>query len=208
MPLIKHPESVTPELLRILQTIMSSSAFDQFSLAGGTSLSLRFGHRTSVDIDLFTGEAFDSLLLQDQISSIFPKNQVLNRTEGSLCVNVHDIKIDFLHHAYPLLADIENEGGIRILSLADVSAMKINAVTNRGSKKDFIDLYALDLHGIALRQCIVNFCDKYNGNKFLAIRSLLWLQDADQDPDPVFLKPWSWESIRDKMQELANYTIL
>jgi hypothetical protein len=204
MSTIKYPESVKSELLQLLQTMMTDSSYDQFSLAGGTSLSLRFGHRTSVDIDFFTGEPFDSILLQDQIASDFSGSQILNRTKGSLCVNVCGIKIDLLYHPYPLLGDIEIDGCIRIMSLADVSAMKINAVTNRGSKKDFIDLYTLHMNGIQLQQCIENFCTKYNGNKLLAIRSLLWMQDADQEPDPVFLHELTWASVRKTMLRLAD----
>jgi len=43
-----------------------------------------------------------------------------------------------------------------------------------------------------------------NGNKFLAIRSLLWLQDADQEPDPVFLLPWTWAAVRATMIQPAD----
>lgn len=202
--MIKYPDSVQPELLNLLNRLMANPSFNTFSLAGGTSLSLRFGHRTSVDIDLFSCTPFDSMLLQNQISAGFPGFQILNRTDGSLCVNAGGIKIDLLYHPYPLLESIETDGSLRILSLPDVSAMKINAVTNRGSKKDFIDLYALNQNGIILSQSISNFYRKYNGNKFLAIRSLLWLQDADQEPDPVFLNDWTWAFVREKILQLAD----
>lgn len=187
-----------------MNRLMENPSFGKFSLAGGTSLSLRFGYRTSVDIDLFSFEPFDSLFLQNQIATEFPGSQILNRTGGSLCVNVGGIKIDYLYHPYPLLENIETDGSLRIVSLPDVSAMKVNAVTNRGSKKDFIDLYALNQNGIFLSQSISNFCRKYNGNKFLAIRNLLWFQDADQDPDPVFLNGWTWAFVREKMLQLAD----
>ncbi len=204
MPLVNCPHSVEPEVLQLLQSMMAVPAFARFSLAGGTSLALRLGHRTSVDIDLFTLEPFDSMLVQDQIAEDFPGSQVLNRTTGSLCVSVQGIKIDFLHHPFPLLAGVETDGAIRIMSLADVSAMKVNAVTNRGSKKGFIDLFALHANGLSLERSVDNFCTKYNGNKFLAIRSLLWLQDADQEPDPVFLQPWTWAAVRETMIQLAD----
>jgi hypothetical protein len=48
------------------------------------------------------------------------------------------------------------------------------------------------------------FFTKYNGNKFLAVRSLLWLQDADQEPDPVSLQPWTWTAVRETMLSLAD----
>lgn len=204
MEIIKYRDSVEPHLLSVLNSLMTNSVFDAFSLAGGTSLSLRFGHRTSVDIDLFSTKPFDSMFLQTQLSILFSESQIVNRTEGSLCGIVSGIKIDFLYHPYPLLERIENDSSFRIVSLADLSAMKINAVTNRGSKKDFIDLYALNQNGISLSQSITNFCKKYTGNKFLAIRSLLWFADADEEPDPVFLNGWTWAFVRKKMLELAD----
>jgi hypothetical protein len=52
--------------------------------------------------DLLSFESFDNMLLQSQITLLFPGSQVLNRTTGSLCVNVDGIKIDHLFHPYPL----------------------------------------------------------------------------------------------------------
>jgi hypothetical protein len=38
---------------------MAIPELEPFVLVGGTNLSLRLGHRVSVDIDLFTNEPFD-----------------------------------------------------------------------------------------------------------------------------------------------------
>ena len=46
-----HYETVSPLLRKTLNDIMANSIFDPFYLVGGTSLSLRLGHRKSVDID-------------------------------------------------------------------------------------------------------------------------------------------------------------
>ena len=82
--------------------------------------------------------------------------------------------------------------------------MKINAVTNRGSKKDFTDLLELHLQGVPLPEALNNFIKKYNGNRLLAVRSLLWFADAENEPDPVFLNSWSWDFVRSEMQKLAD----
>ena len=161
MTLIKYPKSVQPSLLTILKRMMCIPDFDQFSLAGGTSLALQLGHRTSVDIDLFSVSKFDSNSLQISLKKNFPSIEIVNRTHGSLCVFFEGIKIDMLHHPFPLLEKIQTENEFRVYSLRDVSAMKINAVTNRGAKKDFVDLYVLHQSGISLEQSISNFCIKY-----------------------------------------------
>ncbi len=85
--------------------------------------------------------------------------------------------------------------------------MKINAVTNRGSKKDFTDLLELHLQGIPLSEALDNFIEKYNGNRLLAVRSLLWFEDAENEPDPVFLNNLSWDFVRSEMQKLSDNLI-
>ncbi len=131
--------------------------FNQFSLAGGTSLTLRFGHRTSADIVLFSVTGFDTNFLQISLEENFPSVEIINRTKGSLCAFFQGIKIDMLRHPFPLLESIQSEKYFRLYSLRDVSAMKINAVTNRGAKKDFIDLFVLHETGISLEKAISNF---------------------------------------------------
>lgn len=60
-------ESVSPGLFNLLRKLMREEALDAFALGGGTSLALRFGHRESVDIDLFSNSSFDSRVLAEQL---------------------------------------------------------------------------------------------------------------------------------------------
>lgn len=200
-----HDEAVSPDLLNLLRSLMVLPEVETFALGGGTSLALRFGHRKSIDIDLFTETAFDSSQLQDRIHSRFPDVQVVNRTEGSLCAVVRGVKVDFLLHPYRSLAPRTTLETIRVLSLADLCAMKVNAVTGRGSKKDFTDLLLLHDQGFSLQQALDHFCSKYGeAGRFLAIRSLNWFQDAEEEPDPFFLGGWSWPMVYERMTALAK----
>jgi hypothetical protein len=207
MALISYPDSVDPVLLDLLSYVMQEKDLEPFLLGGGTSLSLRFGHRSSEDLDFFSREKFDTDRLQNCFADSFPDSQILNRTEGSLCLLVQGIKIDFLYHPYPLLRKADIREGSRFLSLPDISAMKINAVTNRGSKKNFFDLYLLHQRGISISTSLDHFSVKYNGNRFLALRSLLWFEDADSEPDPILLNDWSWEYVKKEIAELVDTII-
>ncbi len=53
--------TVNDHLIRYLKTLMSSEVFNSFRLVGGTALSLQLGHRTSVDIDLFSDLEYGSI---------------------------------------------------------------------------------------------------------------------------------------------------
>lgn len=199
------PESVSPELFKLLKIIMTRKEFDNFILGGGTSLALRFGHRKSIDIDLFNIDSFDSIQSIDYLHNLFTDLEVVNRTIGSVCAVVQNCKMDILHHPYPLLYEPVIAEDIRFLSLPDLAAMKINAVTNRGSKKDFVDLLLLHDNGIPLVKALDYFCDKYgNAGRFLAVRSLAWFEDAESEPDPVFLNGWVWKDVRKRIESLVE----
>lgn len=197
-------KAVSPRLFQLLQELMTLDTLDAFSLGGGTSIALRFGHRKSTDIDLFCNVTFDTEDTLNAIGETFEEHSILNRTQGSLCLEINQIKIDILRHTYPMLAPIDTVNNIRLLSLNDIAAMKINAVTNRGSKKDFSDLLLLHQNGISLTKSLDLFCRKYgNAGRFLAIRSLQFFEDAHQEPDPLYLNGWNWNYVEKEFQKLS-----
>lgn len=133
----------------------------------------------------------------------------MNRTSGSLSATIDSIKVDILLHSYPIIGESSILEGVRILSLPDLAAMKVNAVTNRGSKKDFSDLLLLHENGIPLADALDYFCQKYGpAGRFLSIRSLNWFEDAEREPDPVYLNGWTWDVVRQRMTRLAKGLVL
>ena len=98
-----HTECIVPELIDILAKLTQKDILAGFELGGGASLALRFGHRKSIDIDLFSVNRFQSLIIQHELASVFHTLQELNRTEGSLCLSINNIKVDILLHSYPML---------------------------------------------------------------------------------------------------------
>jgi hypothetical protein len=65
-----HTETVEPGTFSLLKELMKLPALQEFSLVGGTALSLRFGHRSSIDLDLFYHERFD----QPEIVKVLEEN--------------------------------------------------------------------------------------------------------------------------------------
>ena len=92
---------------------------------------------------------------------------------------------------------------ITLVSLPDLAAMKLNAIANRGSKKDFYDLAELLKH-YTIRQMIGFFSGKYpSTDPFTVIRSLAWFEDAEREPDPVTRIAITW----DEVKALARSTV-
>ena len=193
-----HLDSVPNAVADLLRTLAPAPSLADFSLGGGTALALRFGHRISVDLDFFTTTGFNAEeLLQDPAFPTAPT--VLNRAEGSLAITCNNVKVEFLRHSYPLLEPIETIDGSHLLSLADVTAMKLNAITNRGSKKDFYDLARI-IEEMSLDEALTYFERKYaNTDRFVAIRSLGWFEDAESEPDPVVPAGPGWPEVKDSI---------
>ena len=95
-------DAVPDSLLNLLMQLAPLPALAGFSLGGGTSLALRFGHRLSVDLDFFTTLEFDASQLADQLGMIGATT--VNLAHNSLSLDARGTKLDLLRHAYPMLA--------------------------------------------------------------------------------------------------------
>ncbi len=196
MALEKIIKTAVPEtVLNLLHTLMRDERLDQFYLVDGTSLALRIGHRMSVDVDLFTNEDFDEdsigELLQQRYSATSIEKEK-NTVRGSIL----NINVDLIAHKYQLLEPIIQIDGIRMAGLKDIAAMKINAISNRGAKKDFWDYAALLSH-FTTQEMLSFFQSKYPAaNAWHAEKSLSFFDDSESDPDPRDLSGRTWHEIK------------
>ena len=151
-----HYETVSRPLLECLQKLMAHKAFDGFVLVGGTALSLQLGHRRSADIDLFTASDYGSMNLEEikcALASIFPytdRLETLTRRNLGYSVYVGNsraerVKLD-LFYTDEFIAPIVQQDGLRLASLQDIAAMKMQTIVNNKRKKDFWDIDELLEH--------------------------------------------------------------
>lgn len=191
-----HFDAVSGDLRKLLGELLSAPELECFALAGGTSLALRRGHRVSVDIDLFIPESFDAERLREILDRQFPLENVAIAT-NSLSGTIEGIKVDLLAHRYPQLEPVETIDRVRMISLPDLAAMKLNAIHNRGAKKDFWDLAEL-LSLFPMEDLLDFHRRKYpNASEWSLVRSLAYFDDADREPDPQDLAGKSWTTIKD-----------
>jgi hypothetical protein len=194
-----HTETVEPGTFSLLKELMELPALHPFSLVGGTALSLRYGHRSSIDLDLFYHERFDQPEIVRLIEETFKQRFVYKQQHthfGIFCF-IDDVKVDIVHFPHLPISASEIEDGIRFYSNADISAMKIQAILGRGKKKDFWDLYELLQH-YSLQQIMDWHKQKYP-NQMLAIsipHAITYFVDADESETPVSFKKQTWESVK------------
>ena len=190
-----HYETIDTPTLELLKQLMQIPALENLRLVGGTGLALQKGHRKSVDIDLFGAIDADEVELMNSLS-VFNDLKTSQQTKNIKVFSINNIKTDIVNYPYPWLFPVIETNGIRLADIRDVAAMKVAAITNRGTKKDFIDLYFL-LKDFTVGDIVNFYLTKYNdGSEFLALRSLVYFADAESDLMPEMLMPAEWESVK------------
>jgi len=181
-------ETVEPTTLALIQLLQRDPLFEDFYLVGGTALSLQLGHRTSVDIDLFSRSPFNHEFFLEQLEKKYSFSlQYMNK--NTLKGIVNGVFIDILTHDYVYISETIEIEGIKMLDKKDIAAMKINAISGNGTRaKDFIDIYFL-LKEFQFGQLIEFYLKKYGfRNEFHAIKSLTFFNDMNTNDWPVLKK--------------------
>lgn len=201
-----YTQTVEPNTLSVLKRLQGLPELAKFYLVGGTALALKYGHRLSIDLDLFS-EVFEKELIIAALQKEFGMSFEYEDTpsDWSIFCFIDDIKIDLVKYPHPLIAPVELIEGIRISSTEDISAMKINAVFGRASKKDFWDIYEL-LHHYSLEQ-IVGFHVKKYPKQMLLIsipQALSYFEEAEKSETPVSLKNQTWIEIKELIRKRVS----
>lgn len=137
-----HSQAVDEKTKRVLDKIVAAGIQKIFYLAGGTALAIHLGHRMSVDLDFFSREDFSIEKLKKELSAL-GEFVVSGQEEGTLNASLDDVKVSFIRYDYDQLYPFLSFENVNLADERDIIAMKIDAASSRGSKKDFIDLYFL-----------------------------------------------------------------
>ena len=189
-------KGISEPLMRLLKQLMQDTMLQDFYLAGGTGLALHLGHRESIDIDLFHNSDFDSRLVCSHLEQKYQAEDLIHELNTAR-VSINGIKVEFLTHTYPLIEDLSLIDGIRVASLKDLAAFKLNAVAGRGSKKDFWDV-AILLDHYSMKQMLDFFSQKYPAaDLWHLIKSLTYFGDTEAEQIEILdLQGKSWELIK------------
>jgi hypothetical protein len=181
---VLHKETVNKNTLELIQRLQADEILTSFILVGGTALSLQIGHRTSIDIDLFTREQFDTQDLLQHLEQKYGFREQY-RHSNTLKGIIDGVFVDMLQHNYRNVADPREILEMRIASKQDIAAMKGNAISGDGTRvKDFIDIYFL-LKEFSFADIINFYTTKYESrNDFHAIKSLTYFDEMVTDPWP------------------------
>jgi predicted nucleotidyltransferase component of viral defense system len=200
-----YSSAVDPATLALLRELMPLDVFKDVRLVGGTALALQIGHRNSVDLDLFGRLDMEPFELGNPFTGTLSALKIRNSPNIKVYL-INNIKVDIVNYGYDWLDKPLLEDGLRLATIKDISAMKLAAITRRGTKKDFIDLsFLLDI--LSLKEMMRNYLKKYqDGSEFMVLKSLGYFVDAELDEMPFMIKVRSWEEVKSKIvAELKNY---
>lgn len=199
-----HIETVERNSMALLKKLMELKGLQDFILVGGTALSLKYGHRKSIDIDLFSQTPFENQELKNLLSNTFD-NFVSTSSNAAPGVFAYfdEIKVDFVkYHHFKNIRPLEIVDGIRFVSSEDIAAMKIFAILQRAKKKDFWDLsLLLDMYGV--QKIADYYFEKFPKNQTLITvpQALLYFEGAEDDDEPMSLKGQTWKSVKDNIRK-------
>jgi len=181
-------------------------------LAGGTALALQIGHRISVDFDFFTRKKFNEKIFIQRLVKLPIKFQTERTDWGTILGFADETKFSLFFYDYPLLAKPHNFLGINICDIKDIAPMKLAAISDRGTKRDFIDLYFI----LAVEKLftLVEALDLYDKkfkvlhqNKLHILKSLVYFEDAELDAFPKMIKKVDWKQIKVFFEKEVNKII-
>ncbi len=209
-----HLNTVSNNLLDTLNKLMRMEEFNPFRLVGGTALSLQLGHRISVDIDLFTDANYGSIdftAIDNLLEKTFPFTEMLYAGNTGLGKSYYignskekSVKLDLFYTDLFIRPIIEKDF-IRMASIEEIAAMKMEVIGNGGRKKDFWDIHEL-LDYLSLDQILALHTERYpySHSKETLINNLIDFQFADDDLDPICLKGKYWELIKVDFSEIID----
>lgn len=206
--------TVSALLRNSLQSLMIVEEFESFRLVGGTSLSLQLGHRISVDIDLFTDAPYGSIdfgALESRLIQMFPYVDYFGNslpaagrsfTIGSDRDN--SVKLD-VFYTDTFIKPVTLVNGVRMASLEEIIAMKIDVIQRGGRKKDFWDLHELlPEYPIEAMLALHKTRYEYNHDRALILANIVNFNRADEDFEPICLKGKYWEFIKEDIEDAVR----
>jgi hypothetical protein len=200
--------AVETRVLELIRSLQKKPYLEGFNLVGGTALALQIGHRKSVDIDLFSDFSFNASDLLEQLHQDF-NFQLFFTASNTLKGSINSVNVDILAHRYKLVAEPVIVNEVRLASIPDIIAMKLNAISTSGQRsKDFIDIYYL-LNRYKVEEMLGFYKHKYNQeNTSFILKSLVYFEDVDLTDWPVLVQDpgLKWAEVKKRIEkEVLEY---
>ena len=198
-------QTVEPRTLELLRKLQSEPLMSSFNLVGGTALALRLGHRKSIDLDLFTNEDFDIVELREMLVEKYAMKVAFERGQ-TLKGFIDGVMVDCIRFNYPHIKEPDIADGVRLESIPDIIAMKLDTISHNGTRiKDFIDIATLSSQ-YSLNEMLKFYLAKYpNANVLMPVKSLVYFGDINFNESVVMLNgAFDWEKVARRLMDMTE----
>jgi hypothetical protein len=207
-----HEKVLPTHSLELLSALENDGAQELagWILAGGTGLAFRLGHRISDDLDFFRTDGMDVRALHAVLSKLGAYETLQDDTH-SLTVIASKTKLSFFRVQDPFLYAPDPFRFFAVADMRDIALMKLAAISGRGSRKDFVDLYMILRDGPSLDDYFDMLPRKYDPrrlNTYHILKSLTYFEDAESEPMPTMIDPFDWEECKAFFRREARKIIL
>lgn len=192
------PEKAQTLLKKIIPIIQKEG----FYLAGGSGLALQIGHRISEDLDFFKHSSFNTDLLFSSLKKVTVSSERILEEENTLWTILDWVRCCFFSYGMHLLFTPIIVEGLKVADWRDILAEKFKTVSQRGSKKDFFDIFSvIRIKKLDIGEAVA-ICKKRFGstdlNFYHILRSLTYFEDAEGEPDPFLVErhTFSWKEVK------------
>lgn len=181
----------------------------KFYLAGGTALGLQIGHRTSIDFDFYRQEEFKKAEFGDKFKKELSeyKLKFLRDDKNTFELQINEIHLSCFYYPYDLIRKSIQIEGVNVASVEDIAAMKMIAMVQRGTFRDFIDMYYL-INKFGLPKILKLTSEKYKTFEYYSgLRGLIYFEDAEkslgyeQKRIRLLDKTLTWKKVKDYIKK-------
>jgi predicted nucleotidyltransferase component of viral defense system len=151
------PEN-THEILNIL---CREDFISKFVLIGGTALAMQIRHRLSEDLDfIYDGDTLNINLIRRNISRIFPDYRITRMdTNEQIDLVINNVKITFFCSGiialpFKVIDHSFKWNKLRICTAEIIAVLKMSAIAQRSTMRDYYDLYWLTRYHLSLEKII------------------------------------------------------
>ena len=196
-----HPEILTDVQKGALKQVGPLAKARGFYLAGGTSLAIQLGHRPSQDFDWFTQDKID----RPEELALFLREEGIRTEKEAISPNTlqlicEGVETSFFSYPPELVEELIHwkDYDVLLASIADICCMKLVAVSGRGSKKDFIDIYAIGKEsGIRIADMLDLYETRYRTRETASVLyGLAYFEDAETEPTPKLTSRITWTQVK------------
>ncbi len=147
--------------LTVFNKLVENHFISKYTLVGGTALSIQIRHRLSEDLDfIFDGEKLNANSIKRNIAAVFPDYRIIRQElPWQIDFVINNVKVTFFSTgAIALPFNVQFHSfrykSIAVCNAKTIASLKMAAIAQRNTIRDYYDLYTLIKYHYSLKEII------------------------------------------------------